>query len=105
MTAYVNREAFEKAFMSHYTNGSHLLERYEDTGHYKSDEARAAWRICNEVMCSHINTNGKGWVDKYEHIAKLRAVKPLGPTPQIMRGVTEGIMLPTTPYIYKYKKF
>ena len=38
------RAAFEKAFMSYYTNGAHLLERF-DTGRYTSHEARAAWSI------------------------------------------------------------
>lgn len=41
------RPTFEKAFMAHYTNGAHLLERF-DTGHYRSEEARAAWRIALE---------------------------------------------------------
>lgn len=41
------RPLFEKAFMSYYTNGAHLLERF-DTGHYRSQEAQAAWRIARE---------------------------------------------------------
>lgn len=41
------RPAFEKAFMAYYTNGAHLLERF-DTGHYRSQEAQAAWRIARE---------------------------------------------------------
>lgn len=41
------RPTFEKAFMAHYTNGAHLLERF-DTGHYRSEEARAAWHIAVE---------------------------------------------------------
>lgn len=41
------RPAFEKAFMAHYTNGASLLERF-DTGHYRSQEAQAAWRIARE---------------------------------------------------------
>ena len=46
-TAEVLRTTFERAFMAYYTNGAHLLERF-DTGHYRSEEARAAWRIAME---------------------------------------------------------
>jgi hypothetical protein len=45
------RALFEKAFMAHYTNGAHLLERF-DTGHYRSEEARAAWRIATEFRAA-----------------------------------------------------
>jgi hypothetical protein len=46
------RPTFEKAFMAHYTNGAHLLERF-DTGHYRSEEARAAWRIARECRAAY----------------------------------------------------